>query len=175
MNKNLGKVVTKFQFCALLHEAWFQLIQPETIKAGFRKAGIYPFDATAIKPLISTSDQFISSASSDETISLALENDRSSSSTSINDQATSSASVSDQATSSASLNVVNDLTILSTSGKDQLASSHTMVSGKDYSYCSDTSFEESISFTEDQVMLLERRYDNECNLYHDKMYVAWLQ
>ena len=50
-----------------------------------------------------------------------------------------------------------------------------MVSGKDYSYCSDTSFEKSISFTEDQVMLLERRYDNECNLYHDKMYVAWLQ
>ena len=51
MNENPGKVVTKFQFCALLHEAWLQSIQPETIKAGFRKAGIYPFDATAIKPL----------------------------------------------------------------------------------------------------------------------------
>ena len=50
-----------------------------------------------------------------------------------------------------------------------------MVSGKDYSYCSDTSFEESISFTEDQVTLFERRYDNRYNLYHDKMYVAWLQ
>ena len=182
MNENPGKVVTKFQFCALLHEAWFQSIQPETIKAGFRKSGIYPFDATAIKPLISASDQPISSASNDETISLALENDQPISSTSINDQATSSvsvnnqatssASVNDQATSSASLNVVNDLTILS---KDQLASSYTMVSGKDCSYCSDTSFEESISFTEDQVTLFERRYDNGYNLYHDKMYVAWLQ
>ena len=50
-----------------------------------------------------------------------------------------------------------------------------MVSGKDCSYCSDTSFEESISFTEDQVTLFERRYDNGYNLYHDKMYVAWLQ
>ena len=51
MNENPGKVATKFQFCALLHEAWLQSIQPETIKAGFQKAGIYPFDATAIKPL----------------------------------------------------------------------------------------------------------------------------
>ena len=132
-----------------------------------------------IKPLISASDQSISSASNDETISLALENDQPISSTSINNQAissvsvnnqvTSSASVSDQATSSVSLNFINDLTILSTSGKDQFAS------GKEYSYCSETSFEKTIFFTKDQVTLFERRYDNGYNLHHGKMYVAWLQ
>ena len=47
MNENPGEVVTKFQFCALLHEAWFQSIQPETIKAGFRKAGINKYDCTS--------------------------------------------------------------------------------------------------------------------------------
>ena len=32
-----------------------------------------------------------------------------------------------------------------------------------------------ISFTEYQVSLFQQRYDNEYNLYHDKMYVSWLQ
>ena len=45
MTDNPGKVVTKFHFCSLLNEAWFQSIQPETIKAGFRKVGVYPYNA----------------------------------------------------------------------------------------------------------------------------------
>ena len=36
-----------------MHEAWFQSVQRETIRSGFRKLGIYPFDAKAIKPLTS--------------------------------------------------------------------------------------------------------------------------
>ena len=30
------------------NEAWLQSIQPEIIKSGFRKAGIYPFDPTKL-------------------------------------------------------------------------------------------------------------------------------
>ena len=112
MNENLSLNFSFVHFYMKHGSSQFNLKQSK------QESGIYPFDATAIKPLISASDQPISSASNDETISLA--------------------------TLSASLNVVNDLTILSTSGKDQLASSYTMVSGKDCSYCSDTSFEESI-------------------------------
>ena len=33
----------------------------------------------------------------------------------------------------------------------------------------------NISFTDDQVSLFQQRYDNGYNLYHDKMYVSWLQ
>ena len=54
MSENLEKVVTKLKFSSLLHEAWFQSVQPETIRSGFRKVGIYPFDAKAIKPLTSS-------------------------------------------------------------------------------------------------------------------------
>ena len=40
-----------------------------------------------------------------------------------------------------------------------------------------TSCKENISFTEDQVTLFQKRYDNGYNLYHDDiiLYVAWLQ
>ena len=59
----------------------------------------------------------------------------------------------------------------STSGNNQIT-----VSEKDRSCSSGTTFEDStISFTEDQITLFERRYDNGYNLYHDKVYVAWLQ
>ena len=53
MSENPGKVVTKLQFSSLLHEAWIQSVQPETIRSGFLKVAIYPFDAKAINPLTS--------------------------------------------------------------------------------------------------------------------------
>jgi len=43
--------------------AWIQSIQPETIKSEFRKAGIYSFDPTAIKPLMSMEGTSSSSSS----------------------------------------------------------------------------------------------------------------
>ena len=33
----------------------------------------------------------------------------------------------------------------------------------------------AISFSEDQINLFERRYDNGYDIYDDQMYVAWLQ
>ena len=123
MVENPGKVATKFQFSSLLNKAWFQSIQPETIKSGFRKAKIYPFDATAIKPI--TASQVMVSAKDPTSI--------------------------DTATQEA----VEKL--------DESSSSTA------------TSCKENISFTEDQVTLFQKRYDNGYNLYHDDIYVAWLQ
>ena len=125
MSENQGKVVTKFQFSSLLHEAWFQSVQLETIRSGFRKVGIYPFDAKAIKPFTSSSV----TASNEEHSS------------------------SDTATQETG-DKLNE-SICSSSG----------ISRED----------SNISFTEDQVSLFQQRYDNGYNLYHDKMYVSWLQ
>ena len=49
MSDNPGRAVTKFQFSALFSQAWFQTINPATIISGFRKVGVCPFNATAIK------------------------------------------------------------------------------------------------------------------------------
>ena len=50
MTSNPGKVVTKFQFCSLLNEAWFNAINPGTIISTFRKVNVCPFNALAIQP-----------------------------------------------------------------------------------------------------------------------------
>ena len=49
MTSNPEKVVTKFQFCSLLNEAWFKAINPATIISGFRNVGVCPFNASAIQ------------------------------------------------------------------------------------------------------------------------------
>ena len=67
MSENPGKVVTKFQFSSLLHEAWFHPVQPETIRSVFQKIGIYPFDAKAIKPITSSQVTALEEYSSSDT------------------------------------------------------------------------------------------------------------
>ena len=47
-HRYMGRVVTKFQFSSLFSTAWYKATRPENIISGFRKVGIYPFDATAI-------------------------------------------------------------------------------------------------------------------------------
>ena len=43
-----GKVVSKFNFMELFSKAWLKAVTPENICAGFRKAGVVPFNADAI-------------------------------------------------------------------------------------------------------------------------------
>ena len=69
MTSNPGKVVTKFQFCSLLHETWFKAINPATIIAGFRKVGVCPFNPSAIQPYSDALSDENSFSSSNETIS----------------------------------------------------------------------------------------------------------
>ena len=59
MAKNPGKVVNRFVFCQLLHEAWTGAMTSLNIKAGFRTTGIYPLDRNAVavkvrKPIAAT-------------------------------------------------------------------------------------------------------------------------
>ena len=44
-----GRIVTKYNFCELFAKAWMKTCTPETICAGFRRAGIIPFDPGSVK------------------------------------------------------------------------------------------------------------------------------
>ena len=48
MQSNPGKIVTKYQFSALLNKAWMLTMTPSNICAGFRKCGVYLFNSNAI-------------------------------------------------------------------------------------------------------------------------------
>ena len=49
-----GKVVSKFNFMELFSKAWLKAVTPENMCAGFRTAGIVPFNPNAIATLKST-------------------------------------------------------------------------------------------------------------------------
>ena len=56
MVKNPGKVVTRYSFSELLHEAWMKSMTIKNIISAFKVSGIYPFDCNAVKiPLKPTS------------------------------------------------------------------------------------------------------------------------
>ena len=49
VQENPGQVITKYQFSSLFSAAWYKTIKPETLVSGFRKVGVCPFNAEAIK------------------------------------------------------------------------------------------------------------------------------
>ena len=57
-----GKVVSKFNFMELFSKAWLKAVTPENICAGFRKAGVVPFNPNAI----ATATRVVTQSSSDE-------------------------------------------------------------------------------------------------------------
>ena len=61
-----GKVVSKFNFMELFGKAWLKAVTPENICAGFRKAGVVPFNPNAI----ATATRVVTQSSSDEKESL---------------------------------------------------------------------------------------------------------
>ena len=46
--KNPGKIVNKFNFNTLFSEAWYGAVTSVNIMAGFRKAGVFPFNPNAV-------------------------------------------------------------------------------------------------------------------------------
>jgi len=48
VQRNPGKVITKYDFSPLLHEAWNDTMIPTVIASGFRRSGIYPFNPKAL-------------------------------------------------------------------------------------------------------------------------------
>ena len=127
MAENPGKVVTKFLFSSLFNEAWFKSIQPQSIVSGFKKVGICPYNAMAIK--------FYATASLETTSQQSDDNQR-------------------------KYGALNS----------SVSSCDSQENIKDFEeHISD------VSFTEDQITLFQQRFDNGYDLYHDSMYVAWLQ
>ena len=45
---NPGKIITKFNFSYRFSKAWYQAITPLNIMAGYRKAGVYPYNPKAL-------------------------------------------------------------------------------------------------------------------------------
>ena len=49
VSENPGKVATKYTFSGVFRQAWYKIISPDLIVAGFYNVGGCPFDHTAIK------------------------------------------------------------------------------------------------------------------------------
>ena len=49
-----GRVITKYEFCALFAHAWSKAMTINNITSGFQNTGIYPFNPQAILSKISS-------------------------------------------------------------------------------------------------------------------------
>ena len=49
VQKNPGRVITKYAFSPLFAQAWYKAIRPQNLIYGFEKAGVCPFNPEAIK------------------------------------------------------------------------------------------------------------------------------
>ena len=45
---HMGRIITKYEICALASTAYLKAFSPLTIQSGFRKSGIYPFQKNSI-------------------------------------------------------------------------------------------------------------------------------
>ena len=52
IQKDPGRVVTKYQFCSLFSE--MQAVRPQNVISGFCKAGIFPFDRHVVSTVESS-------------------------------------------------------------------------------------------------------------------------
>ena len=46
--KNPTQVISKYNFCQVFRRAWLKAVSPANVCAGFKKAGVYPFDPKAV-------------------------------------------------------------------------------------------------------------------------------
>ena len=49
LQRNPGRVITKFNFNSLFSKVWLQSVIPANVIAGFKSCGVYPFNSSAIK------------------------------------------------------------------------------------------------------------------------------
>ena len=56
--ENPGQVISKLNFCRIFKPAWLKNVTPENIINGFKKAGVYPYNPSAIPlPKARTGDE----------------------------------------------------------------------------------------------------------------------
>ena len=46
--ENPGQVISKLNFCRIFKPAWLKSVTPENIIGGFKKAGVFPFNPSAV-------------------------------------------------------------------------------------------------------------------------------
>jgi len=49
LQRNPGRVITKFNFNSLFSKVWLQSVIPANVIAGFKSCGVYPFNSAAIQ------------------------------------------------------------------------------------------------------------------------------
>ena len=163
--KNPGRVITKFQFSA----AWARAISPANIIAGFRTCGIYPFNPTAIKVPEAKSNL-------DNTASITARPSSLLNETKCNEarQFAFPLNPTDSSHSTPSSSGTTHLltpSAVTSGGASVVAVSTSLVQGANH--VSVTA--EGNGFTDEELELFERRYEEGYNIYIDHNYVRWLE
>ena len=168
--KNPGKIINKFNFNTLFSEAWYGAVTPVNIMAGFRKAGVCPFNPDTVTISTSpdnsakthcpevreTSPEMTSSHSAGlETVSASESiDDPDTSNTSISDSCTLQIAVSDPCTH-------KDFELLTSDPLGTTASDQGVVAGP--------------SFSQEQQCRFQVRYEEGFDVACDPDYVSWLR
>ena len=174
MVDNPGRVVTKFQFSSLFREAWFKSIKPETVVAGFRKAGVYPLNPNAISvPALDASSLTSDSSLMDsfttpyDHASLAPSNQ----SPDAGLPATNPSFYRNPSPNPTSFDTPTSNSQVSCGLKDPLTHISPIVNPCESPSTSQSSLSK---YTIEQLLLYERRYENGYNIFTDDSYVEWL-
>jgi len=51
IQKNPGRIITKFNFNSLFSQAWLKAVSPSNLISGFKTCGVYPFNNKAVQPV----------------------------------------------------------------------------------------------------------------------------
>ena len=51
IQKNPGRIITKFNFDRLFSQAWLRAVSPSNLIAGFKTCGVHPFNNKAVRPV----------------------------------------------------------------------------------------------------------------------------
>ena len=166
--KNPGRIITKFNFCRLFSQAWCQAVTPKNIMAGFRRAGVYPYNPKAIAISESTGSDLPStsiSADSSHSVTNAVTDD----------------TVTDDTTTTPVTTLPSGGAESSTSASNSIGETsntlHVLPSITSTDETSDTLSHSSISIdalSADMVELFKRRYEEGFDL-PDPVYQEWLK
>ena len=158
--KNPGSVVTRFNFSHLFSQAWCKSVTPGNVMAGFRRAGVYPFNPNAITLTEDTSADTCSSPSR-------VEVDTS--------HQTSSMSAADE-TASVNNAATTVISCTATVSSQCLPGDNSVGTGPSHSSPTEDTFDRTLNtaFSDEREERFERRYQEGYDL-PDPLYEEWLK
>ena len=157
LHNHPGVVINKYNFSGLFAKAWLLALTPANIVSGFKKCGIYPFNRNAI--VIPNRNAIV--------IPLLTESSREA-----DDSQDDSGSSYDNNTSCDS----RDKDSQEDYGSNSDANISDLGSSKNAgSSATPQSMHTPLEFSEEQVAIFTRRYEEGYDVFVDKHYVAWLE